>query len=122
MVHILLLLLLFCTNGCFVKEDYSGVIWKVEVCITEDSDKSTGGLYDCIRDSFTIAKTSVDQGLEVAVAGLKVQGDEETGIWSSATSRTASTCSSVSGARAEPAASQPRQSAPRTSTEVSRTT
>ena len=33
---------------------YSGCIWKIEVAVTEDSDKFTGGLYNCIKDSFTI--------------------------------------------------------------------
>ena len=49
--------------GCFVIGEapkyYSGCIWKIEVAVTEDSDKFTGGLYNCIKDSFTIVKTSV---------------------------------------------------------------
>ena len=52
-----------CSNGCFVMGEapkyYSGCIWKIEVAITEDLDKFTGGLYNCIKDSFTIVKTSV---------------------------------------------------------------
>ena len=44
--------------GCFVIGEapkyYSGCIWKIEVAVTEDSDKFTGGLYNCIKDSFTI--------------------------------------------------------------------
>ena len=48
--------------GCFVIGEapkyYSGCIWKIEVAVKEDSDKFTGGLYNCIKDSFTIVNNS----------------------------------------------------------------
>ena len=43
--------------GCFVIGEapkyYSGCIWKIEVAVTEDLDKFTGGLYNCIKDRFS---------------------------------------------------------------------
>ena len=55
-------------NGCFVlvddEEDWYGEIWVIELAVTEDFDKYTGGIWPSIRESLSIAKHAVRRLIE----------------------------------------------------------